>query len=63
MRKQEKMLPAWFSIAELAAYWKVSQSFVRGSIRTGELSARKFGRVIRISRDEVKRFEESRLSA
>ncbi len=48
----------YFSPADVAAYLGISRSYVYRLIERDELEANRFGRAVRISREEILRFEE-----
>lgn len=53
----------WFAIEDVAGRWDMSAIFVRRLIWRGELTARKFGRHLRVSKAEVERYEALRPTA
>ena len=52
--------PAYFPIAQLAQRWALSERQVHRFIAGGDLLATRFGRSVRISAEEVARFEAER---
>jgi excisionase family DNA binding protein len=52
--------PAYFLIAQLAQRWALSERQVHRFIAGGDLLATRFGRSVRISAEEVARFEAER---
>ena len=51
-------MSALFTIRELAARWKVSQSTIRREIVRGRLASLMIGGQLRFTRDEVGRYEK-----
>jgi excisionase family DNA binding protein len=49
--------PAFYTVAQLADRWAITERQVRRYIATGELIATRFGRSVRVSAEEVARFE------
>ena len=54
MRSEE---PLAYTVADLAARWQCGESTVRNLIRRNELATFRIGTLIRISAEEVERFE------
>lgn len=46
--QENKPTADWLSIEEVAATLSISRDLVRAMIRSGDLDARKFGRIIRV---------------
>ena len=57
MRPAESPALLAFTVADLAARWQCGQSTVRNLIRRNQLATFRIGILIRISADEVERFE------
>jgi excisionase family DNA binding protein len=51
---------AFYTVAQLAARWSICERQVHCYITSGELTATRFGRSVRVSAAEVARFEASR---
>ncbi|MBI5510487.1 MAG: helix-turn-helix domain-containing protein [Deltaproteobacteria bacterium] len=52
-----------WTVSDLALRWSVSPNFIRRKIWDGELVAARFGRAIRVSEAEARRFEEGHATA
>jgi excisionase family DNA binding protein len=50
---------AFYTVAQLAMRWGISERQVHRYLASGELVATRFGRSVRMSADEVARFEAS----
>ncbi len=50
---------AMLRVEEVAARWRINVKTVYGMIQRGELSARRCGRLIRVPRSVVERFEQA----
>jgi excisionase family DNA binding protein len=50
---------AFYTVAQLATRWGISERQVHRYIASGQLIATRFGRSVRVSADEVARFEAS----
>ena len=48
----------YYSPADVAAYLGISRSYVYRLIDSGDLEACRFGRAVRIARDEILRYEQ-----
>jgi len=48
-------LPEWLTVDEFASYVKVGRVMAYGLVRRGELPVRRFGRLVRIHRDGLRR--------
>lgn len=55
-----KPTPAFFTTRQLAARWALSERQVHRYLDNAELIATRFGRSVRISAEEVARFEAAR---
>lgn len=51
----------FFTVAQLALHWQLSARQVHRFVVSGELKPTRFGRAVRISAEEVARFEASRI--
>jgi len=51
---------AFYTVPQLAFRWSISKRQVDRYIASGDLIATRFGRSVRVSADEVARFEASR---
>lgn len=47
------------TVDEVASRWRVSPTFVRRAIWSGQISATRFGRAVRVPVAEAERFAES----
>ena len=56
-RKKSEPEPAFHSVADLAKWWECSEKHVRRLIERKELVAHKFGRLMRVSADDRRRYE------
>ena len=53
----------YYTVQDVADYLNVSGSYVYKLVNEGTIPAHKFGRAVRISRDEVLRYERNALAS
>jgi excisionase family DNA binding protein len=58
LNAETKRLKPWNTMREVAEYWQCSVRTVQRRIKDGDLRAKEFGRLVRISRASVREYEE-----
>ena len=51
----------WYKPEEVAEHWGLSTCFVRQLVREGELKGMKIGKIVRISGDAIREFENDHM--
>lgn len=49
----KELTDEYYTPKELAELWKMKMGFIRGEIRDGKLQCRRFGRSVRITKEQV----------